>query len=478
MGWKELSNKKKIFLICDDIRMNSGVGVVGREVVVNTVREFRWVVMGVSMKHPDKGKMFNISSQIEKMSGEKDVEVLLYPNDNFGSPKDKNFILGIINNHKPDALFLIADPHYLYSLFMMDNEIRNKMPIIYLNVWDNTPPPFYNKQWYDSCDALLSISKQTYAINNIVLGDKAKEKVIRYIPHGVNTDLFFPLDEDELIKEKNAYFYSKVGKTFEFVILYVSRNIRRKNVIGNVIAFRKFIDMLPEDKKDKVCMIMRTDPFDMAGTNLVSVVELYLQERHNQVIIENGEVDLKKMNFLYNCADVTLLISSAEGWGLSTTESMAAGTPFIATVTGGLQDQMRFEDENGNWIDFDETFLSNHTGKYKKHGEWCFPVFPKTLRAEGSVYTPYIYEDEVDYGEVAEIIMKAYKTGRKRLKEMGTKGREWILSEESKMNSKMMGQSIIEAVNLAIKNKKPYNNLRFEKIERKFYEEYEFPLEF
>jgi hypothetical protein len=35
---------------------------------------------------------------------------------------------------------------------------------------------------------------------------------------------------------------------------------------------------------------------------------------------------------------------------------MMCGKPFIATVTGGMQDQMRFVDENGKWIDFDENF--------------------------------------------------------------------------------------------------------------------------
>jgi hypothetical protein len=32
------------------------------------------------------------------------------------------------------------------------------------------------------------------------------------------------------------------------------------------------------------------------------------------------------------------------------TECLLTGTPFIANVTGGMQDQMRFENKNGNWI--------------------------------------------------------------------------------------------------------------------------------
>jgi hypothetical protein len=32
------------------------------------------------------------------------------------------------------------------------------------------------------------------------------------------------------------------------------------------------------------------------------------------------------------------------------TEAILVGNPIIANVTGGMQDQMRFEDEEGNWF--------------------------------------------------------------------------------------------------------------------------------
>ena len=61
------------------------------------------------------------------------------------------------------------------------------------------------------------------------------------------------------------------------------------------------------------------------------------------------------------------------------------GKPIIATVTGGMQDQMRFEDVNGKWIDFTPEFGSNHRGRYKKHGKWAYPVFPSNISLLGSV---------------------------------------------------------------------------------------------
>jgi hypothetical protein len=39
-----------------------------------------------------------------------------------------------------------------------------------LNIWDSLPAPQYNRPFYESCDMLLSISKNTKLVNQLVLG--------------------------------------------------------------------------------------------------------------------------------------------------------------------------------------------------------------------------------------------------------------------------------------------------------------------
>ena len=68
------------------------------------------------------------------------------------------------------------------------------------------------------------------------------------------------------------------------------------------------------------------------------------------------------LNYLYNLADAQILLTSNEGWGLTITEAMLAGTPIIANVTGGMQDQMRFVDDNGNGLPQMLNIPSNHRG--------------------------------------------------------------------------------------------------------------------
>ena len=51
----------------------------------------------------------------------------------------------------------------------MEDTIRKQCPIVYLNIWDDYPAPMYNKPFYEACDLLMGISKQTVNINKLVL---------------------------------------------------------------------------------------------------------------------------------------------------------------------------------------------------------------------------------------------------------------------------------------------------------------------
>ena len=48
--------RKKILLICDDIRVHSGVATIAKEIVVHTAQHFNWVQIAGSINHPEKNK--------------------------------------------------------------------------------------------------------------------------------------------------------------------------------------------------------------------------------------------------------------------------------------------------------------------------------------------------------------------------------------------------------------------------------------
>ena len=468
-GYIPQAQRKKILLLCDDIRMTSGISTMAREIVIGTAHHYNWINVGGAISHPDKGKRFDLSEDTNNNAGITDSSVFLYPTDGYGSPE---LIRQLIQVEKPDALIMFTDPRYWIWLFQIEHEIRKQMPIIYLNIWDDLPYPMYNKSFYESCDCLMAISKQTENINHCVLGPEvAAEKVIKYVPHGINEKLFFPIKPEHpeylALQEYKKALYG--GKQYDFNLLYNARNIRRKSLPDLMLAWKIFIDQLSVEDAKKCVFTMHTQPIDENGTDIPAVKDmLFGRNPQYNIAISSGKSPSNVMNLLYNTADAVALVSSNEGWGLSLTEGMICGKPIIATVTGGMQDQMRFEDENGEWIKFTEEFGSNHRGKYKGHGDWAFPVFPSNRSLVGSVPTPYIFDDRAEPHDIAEQIMKVYKLKMERpdlYETICQHAHEWVHSDESMMTAANMCKNAIEAIDTTFSKWQPRYAFELMKVE-------------
>ncbi len=468
----ERDNRRKILLISDDIRTHSGVATISREIIVNSAHVYNWICIGGLQNHPDKGVRFDMSTSVNEVANLKDSWVHTICVDGYG---DEDLVKFLIKTEKPDALMIITDPRYYGWLFNVERDIRTQIPIVYYNIWDDLPLPMYNKPYYESCDGLIAISKQTYNINKLVLGDKASEKYTSFVPHGINHKAFYPLviETKEYLEFKNNLFG---GKKLDFVALWNSRNIRRKSPADVLLSFKLFCDKLSDKEIEKVGLVLHTDPIDVNGTDLFAVKDmLFGDEKKYNVFFTDGKYGIDMMNFLYNCADVTMLISSNEGWGLSMTESMMAGRMILGNVTGGIQDQMRFEDEKGNWIDFNETFQTNHRGKYKKCGKWAIPIFPSNISLLGSPPTPYIFDDRVDPQEVANELYNTYQLPSEERRECGLAGRAWAISQEAKMKSTDMANGIIDGIEATIqsvKRRSRFDVIKVKKLQNKHYQKH------
>ena len=204
-------------------------------------------------------------------------------------------------------------------------------------------------------------------------------------------------------------------KDYEFVVFFNSRNIRRKQIPDTMLAYKYFIDQLPEEKAKKCAFVLHTQVVDDNGTDLEAVRELLLNDDKYNVIFSQNRLGTNQINWLYNLTDVQIQLTSNEGWGLSLTEALLVGNPIIANVTGGMQDQMRFV-KDGKWMELNADFPSNHNGTIKECGEWAFPVFPTNRSLVGSPLTPYIWDDRCTSEDAAEQLMKVYSLGREERK--------------------------------------------------------------
>jgi glycosyltransferase involved in cell wall biosynthesis len=439
---------------------------MAREIVVGTSHRFNWINLGAGINHPDQGKKFDISQDNDRVTGLTDSSIYIYPWNGYGDP---TILRQLINIEKPDAIIFFTDPRYWIWLFQIENEVRKKIPMMYLNIWDEYPAPIYNKSYYESCDTLMSISKQTLNINKIVLDDKAKDKILKYVPHGINEQHFYPITKDKKEEWANLQEFKKKifgGKEYEYVLLYNARNIRRKCVPDLMLAYSQFCESIGKDKASKCAFVLHTQPIDENGTDLYAIRDLTCDPELCNIIFSTSKLGVYEMNLLYNIADVTALISSNEGWGLSLTESMMAGRMIIANTTGGMQDQMRFVDDNNSWINFDKDFPSNNIGKYKNHGEWAVPVYPSNLSIVGSLPTPYIFDSRADIRDITKAINDVYILPKEERISKGLKGREWVTSDESMMSANNMSKNIINAVEDTLSNWKPRKRFELIKTEK------------
>ena len=449
--------KKKILLLSDDFRLPSGIGTISKEIIFNTVKHYDWVQLGGALQHPDAGKAFDVSQEIASETGVHDASVKLIPYNGYG---DRNILFAIINQEQPDAIFHFTDPRYWTWLYALEHEIKTTfgIPLIYYSIWDDLPYPMWNAPFYGSCDLIMGISKQSDNIHKEVLKQngfgvvdydadvctadvKWNEVITGFVPHGLNHNIFKPISTDDTAY-KAMYDQIKTKNDVDFVVMWNNRNIRRKQPGDLIIAFKHFVDQLPTDKQSRVALLMHTQAVDDNGTDLRAVVKALAP--NCKIVFSEHKLNAPDLNAMYNVADVVVNIGSNEGWGLSSTEAILAGTPIINNVTGGLQDQCGFLDDNGEWIRFNGEFSTNHTGKFKNHGKWVKPVFPTNRSLQGSPATPYIFDDRVSFEDVGNAIRYWYDMTKEDRKQCGNEGRNWALNNG--LTSEQMGNKMIEMI--------------------------------
>ncbi len=460
--------RKTILLLSDDLRLSSGIATMSKEFVLGLSHRYNFVQLAAGIKHHDQGKMLDLSNSAEEQTGVPNVEIKLIPWDGYGNPQILRQLLKSVN---PDAVMIFTDPRYWVWLFEMENEVRQQCPIIYYSIWDNLPDPEYNISYYESCDSILGISKQTYGIVKRLM-QKTESKYhtvfedwrIEHVPHGIDENVYKPLKDTEIdLKLKNKLFGDK---EYDFVVFWMNRNIRRKQPSDVINAFKLFCERLPEGLAKRTALLMHTHPLDKNGTDLYAVRDKL--DPIGDVIFSTDKLSQKDLNQLYNFADVTINIAGQEGHGLTTHESVMAGTPILLTVTGGLQDQCGFT-LNGSPLGKDSyvTYGTFHNqsdwSSRLEWGEWALPVWPSAHTLIGSITTPYIYDDKVDVDEVSGKLFFIYSLPPTERKRRGMAGREWMINE-GEFTSTHMCEKMGRCIDTTFQNWKPRKRYNLIKI--------------
>ena len=379
-----MSKKIKVLTLSDHPLSPSGVGTQTKYVIEALLKsgKFEVISFGGAMKHQNYDPI-----KVEPYGD----EWRIIPVDGYGT---QEMIRSVLRTEKPDILYFMTDPRFYGWLWDMENEIRPLVPMVYYHVWDNFPAPHFNRRYYASNDRICAISKVTRDI----VAEVAPEVTLDYVPHAVDSNIFNPMTQEQINEVRERH----LGDDKERVVFFWNnRNARRKQSGTLLFWFKKFLDKVGHDKAQ---LIMHTDPKDPHGQHLEHIIDHLGLDTDRQVLLSVQKVNQGDLATLYNMVDCTINISDAEGFGLATLESLSCGTPIIANMTGGLQEQIR----SGSDL-------------------FGIPLIPESKAVIGSQDVPYIYEDRLSEGQVVSALEKMFVMTSEERQQLGMKGREHVM---------------------------------------------------
>ena len=154
------------------------------------------------------------------------------------------------------------------------------------------------------------------------------EDKVSVIPNGVDRQKFYPIPKQIARK--------KVGLSEQTVILSVSSLVPEKGLDTLIKAFALLVKDCPE--KDLHLVLVGE------GNDRNKLERLINSLGISSLVRLVGDVPHHELVHWYNAADLFCLASSREGWPNVILESLACGTPVVATPVGGIPEIICSED--------------------------------------------------------------------------------------------------------------------------------------
>jgi D-inositol-3-phosphate glycosyltransferase len=170
----------------------------------------------------------------------------------------------------------------------------------------------------------------------IVATEKEKQDLIRHygafpekvgvVPCGVNMELFHPVD-------KRAA-RNKLGLTDEKILLFVGR-------IDPLKGIEQLIKTVPLLKKNGGLRLIVVGGDENSRAELEGLQKLSAELNIGDSVTFQGMVKQDQLPYYYSAADVCVVPSYYESFGLVALESLACGTPVVAADVGDLRNIIR-----------------------------------------------------------------------------------------------------------------------------------------
>ncbi|MCS7367598.1 MAG: glycosyltransferase family 4 protein [archaeon YNP-WB-062] len=333
------------------IQSLSGGGV--SNVIVNLVKAFHKlgienviVTPKVNNVHPRMLKEIRVAGKIYALRGDvnpfNSIKYVLFT---------RNQIREIIKREKPDAMIIQPGWLSLYSYFLP------LMPIIiivhgtYLNeiryMWHHPIRGLERTRYITGIllsQAIELLQLKIAALKNntviVAVSNNTKKELITMdinpekvtsVLNGVDKELFKPMSKEHARALVEEWFGVELG---DKVLLHVNPGPRK----GTHMLIKAIAQLKKLYGRDFTLLIVgRLGP----KTYKEYVEEMIRRLRLEKNVKTLGYMENKRLPIIYNSADLTIVPSYSEGGPLITPESLACGTPVVATNVGGNFDYLK-----------------------------------------------------------------------------------------------------------------------------------------
>ncbi len=166
----------------------------------------------------------------------------------------------------------------------------------------------------------------------ITVSESVKQELIEYFSYPEDAITVTPLGVDECFKPIPAAAcdstLSSLKLTFKSYLLAVATGEPRKNLTRLIQAFKK----LPEKTQQKYPLVL------VGARGWLNQETERLLKMDNKHILITGYLNQQQLHHLYVGAQMTLIPSLYEGFGLPIIESMACGTPVLTSDVGAMRE--------------------------------------------------------------------------------------------------------------------------------------------
>lgn len=239
----------------------------------------------------------------------------------------------IYRRENPDLVFIVNDAwiihHFLekFKSFLKEEEFPKVITYSPVDARDHDP------DWYQH----FSLCKKVVLYNTFgqnVVKLAAPELETSTISHGVDSDVFYKMDESRLEIRKRIYKNDERINN-AFIVFSGARNQPRKKLDIALTAFAIFA----QDKPDAM-LYMHCGPKDMGIDIPKFANRLGIADRIIMTTNQNGpqRIPESRLNEIYNMTDIGLNTSLGEGWCLPSMEHAVTGAPQIVPNHSALHE--------------------------------------------------------------------------------------------------------------------------------------------